>query len=24
MATPFWYNTALHLLKPFYRWRIKR
>lgn len=24
MATPFWYNTALHLLKPFYRWRIKK
>lgn len=24
MATPFWYNTALHLLKPFYQWRIKR
>ncbi|EXR43040.1 MULTISPECIES: 3-deoxy-D-manno-octulosonic acid transferase [Acinetobacter calcoaceticus/baumannii complex] len=24
MATPFWYNTALHLLKPFYHWRIKK
>jgi 3-deoxy-D-manno-octulosonic-acid transferase len=24
LATPFWYNTALHLLKPFYQWRIKR
>ncbi len=24
MATPFWYNTALHLLKPFYQWRIKK
>lgn len=24
MPTPFWYNTALHLLKPFYQWRIKR
>ena len=24
MATPFWYNTALRLLKPFYRWRIKK
>ncbi|BBQ47176.1 3-deoxy-D-manno-octulosonic acid transferase [Acinetobacter pittii] len=24
MATPFWYNTTLHLLKPFYQWRIKR
>lgn len=24
MATPFWYNTALYLLKPFYHWRIKK
>ncbi|WP_336003956.1 3-deoxy-D-manno-octulosonic acid transferase [Acinetobacter pittii] len=24
MATPFWYNTVLHLLKPFYHWRIKK
>jgi len=24
LATPFWYNTALHLLKPFYHWRIKK
>ncbi|WP_019767385.1 3-deoxy-D-manno-octulosonic acid transferase [Acinetobacter pittii] len=24
MASPFWYNTALHLLKPFYHWRIKK
>lgn len=24
LATPFWYNSALFLLKPFYRWRIKR
>lgn len=24
MATPFWYNIALGLLKPLYRWRIKK
>ncbi|MFT4022048.1 MAG: 3-deoxy-D-manno-octulosonic acid transferase [Acinetobacter sp.] len=24
MATPFWYNTALALIKPFYLWRIKK
>lgn len=24
MATPFWYNAALALVKPLYRWRIKK
>ncbi len=24
MATPFWYNAALKVLKPVYRWRIKK
>ena len=24
MTTPIWYNTALALLKPVYRWRIKK
>ena len=24
MATPFWYNAALALLKPVYQWRIKK
>ena len=24
MATPFWYNTALKLVKPLYLWRIKK
>ena len=24
MATPFWYNTALAVLKPIYQWRIKK
>ena len=24
MATPFWYNAALMVLKPIYRWRIKK
>lgn len=23
MATPFWYNTALKIVKPLYQWRIK-
>lgn len=24
MATPFWYNTALKIVKPLYQWRIKK
>ena len=24
MATPFWYNAALSLIKPLYKWRIKK
>ena len=24
LATPFWYNAALSLLKPVYKWRIKK
>ena len=24
MATPFWYNAALSILKPLYQWRIKK
>ncbi|MDY6486371.1 3-deoxy-D-manno-octulosonic acid transferase [Acinetobacter faecalis] len=24
MATPFWYNAALSLLKPVYKWKIKK
>ena len=24
MATPFWYNAALTLIKPYYQWRIKK
>lgn len=24
MATPFWYNAALSLVKPLYKWRIKK
>ena len=24
MATPFWYNAALTLIKPYYKWRIKK
>ena len=24
MATPFWYNTALAIVKPLYKWRIKK
>ncbi|TCM68766.1 3-deoxy-D-manno-octulosonic-acid transferase [Acinetobacter calcoaceticus] len=24
MATPFWYNAALLLIKPLYKWRIKK
>ncbi|WP_173912081.1 3-deoxy-D-manno-octulosonic acid transferase [Acinetobacter sp. Marseille-Q1618] len=24
MATPFWYNTALAIVKPLYQWRIKK
>ncbi|TCB81184.1 3-deoxy-D-manno-octulosonic acid transferase [Acinetobacter sp. ANC 4173] len=24
MATPFWYNAALAMLKPLYQWRIKK
>lgn len=24
VSTPFWYNAILALLKPFYRWRIKK
>jgi len=24
LATPFWYNTALKIVKPLYQWRIKK
>ena len=24
MATPFWYNAALSMIKPLYKWRIKK
>ena len=24
MATPFWYNAALAIIKPLYQWRIKK
>ena len=24
MATPFWYNAALAIVKPLYRWKIKK
>ncbi|WP_445116842.1 3-deoxy-D-manno-octulosonic acid transferase [Acinetobacter sp. WZC-1] len=24
MATPFWYNAALSIIKPLYKWRIKK
>jgi len=24
LATPFWYNAALTLIKPYYKWRIKK
>ena len=24
MATPFWYNAALAMVKPLYKWKIKQ